>query len=606
MEREDVVRRRRVDDSSLRRGSIKSRIFQLSKRRRKEPPDTAPGEAPSVPDHAPPTRTSRAPGACGVSGPERAPGVQRPAGVPGARAAHREPKPWNSGSRTGSERRGSGGVSIEVGGGAGRQVYGQGVTHRGAVPRNGGPTSRNGDPSSHSQTCRATTAVHSDPPRAQNGASVQSPAPSDPVYAQSTKRRAAPTQSPPTIIPDTPEGHRVHHPSNTHKGVPRVPKPQAPERPTHLALTPVEDEPWHLQPSPEVTLRASKISNDSLEPGRLLNSAIARHFRNLHCQGGPEPGKFPLSTSARVLSTKLSLYMREVFTQLDSLHQGWISREDFDALCEILGVSSQPVGRRTSGLEWLPSYQPRPHTPGSPLRMDRLGEVRYHPPQPNPPKDPPSFLWTIGPRPFWEMWPARRNRRKNLSLQEFTESLLEQWAVTHGYTVEEVRYSLNVENFLVNKEGKDKIKIGGIPIHTYLFFVNGVGVGSREKGTSGQMSVYYKSVIEELHASLRLSDAQNLALHVLLRKMAKTDTQLEVVKLRPISKTSETHLESLLSDLGDVVQTKNIKIKRRRNSCKPRYERHQNSCLRAVKSMEELVAERVKLYKSRQVINHCL
>jgi len=392
----------------------------------------------------------------------------------------------------------------------------------------------------------------------------------------------------------------------------------------------MEDEPWHLQPSPEVTLRASKISNDSLEPGRLLNSAIARHFRNLHCQGGPEPGKFPLSTSARVLSTKLSLYMREVFTQLDSLHQGWISREDFDALCEILGVSSQPVGRRTSGLEWLPSYQPRPHTPGSPLRMDRLGEVRYHPPRPNPPKDPPSFLWTIGPRPFWEMWPARRNRRKNLSLQEFTESLLEQWAVTHGYPVEEARKMLQSKTLVYPPEepppketqpllsasnrlergvermsrrrqllerlsrrrppsplshpqgngfhvgngingggggqGANGVRNGGPPAQTngtskLSGFFRGQRKEQLEQRLASQQTeiTSLKSVIEELRGSLQLSDAQNLALQVVLKRMAKAESQLPVVEkaqYRSKIQKSEKQLENLISELKEMSQTK--------------------------------------------------
>ena len=42
---------------------------------------------------------------------------------------------------------------------------------------------------------------------------------------------------------------------------------------------------------------------------------------------------------------------------------------------------------------------------------------------------PPNFLFTFGPRPFWELWPQKKKRlRKRLSLDEFKRSLLEQWA----------------------------------------------------------------------------------------------------------------------------------------------------------------------------------
>ena len=47
-----------------------------------------------------------------------------------------------------------------------------------------------------------------------------------------------------------------------------------------------------------------------------------------------------------------------------------------------------------------------------------------------------SFLWTIGPRPFWELWPNKKHKKKRLSLEEFIQSLLEQWAKTHHYPLE--------------------------------------------------------------------------------------------------------------------------------------------------------------------------
>ena len=70
----------------------------------------------------------------------------------------------------------------------------------------------------------------------------------------------------------------------------------------------------------------------------------------------------------------------------------------------------------------------------------QLTEVKYRHSGPKPPptatdKDPPSFLWTLGPRPFWELWPNKKRRKKLLSLDDFARSLLEQWAKTYGYPI---------------------------------------------------------------------------------------------------------------------------------------------------------------------------
>ncbi len=138
-------------------------------------------------------------------------------------------------------------------------------------------------------------------------------------------------------------------------------------------------------------------------------------------------------------------YIREVFQQLDYRHLGSVTREDFETLCEVLELSrSPPPSARNSGLEWLASYRPRPNSPGSPLRLDRLADARYKAPQATsspsaaaPPsqaaKPQTNFLWTIGPRPFWELWPQKKRRKKQLNLEEFTRCLLEQWAKTHAY-----------------------------------------------------------------------------------------------------------------------------------------------------------------------------
>ena len=127
-------------------------------------------------------------------------------------------------------------------------------------------------------------------------------------------------------------------------------------------------------PSPSqagVALRHSRsVVNNATESGRLLNSALARHFRRLHCNGNNAGGG-----SMDGLSDNLYLYIRDVFNQLDSGHTGYVSRQDFLSLCEILELDmSQTPGpgpgsnTRTSGLQWLSSYHPRPGTPASPIR----------------------------------------------------------------------------------------------------------------------------------------------------------------------------------------------------------------------------------------------
>ena len=136
--------------------------------------------------------------------------------------------------------------------------------------------------------------------------------------------------------------------------------------------------------------------------------------------------------SAGLLSDNLYQYIKDVFCQLDSQHTGTVSRQDFQALCEILCLDQSPAGARGGGLQWLPSYQPRPGTPASPIRLDRISEAeldsQHHQPPPTT-----SFLWTLGPRPFWELWPSKKHKKKKLNLDEFIQSLLELWAATHHF-----------------------------------------------------------------------------------------------------------------------------------------------------------------------------
>ena len=81
-------------------------------------------------------------------------------------------------------------------------------------------------------------------------------------------------------------------------------------------------------------------------------------------------------------------------------------------------------------------------------RVDRINEAEFksasnnksspahHLPHQHHPGQQTSFLWTIGPRPFWELWPNKKHKKKRLSLEEFIQCLLEQWAKTHQYPIE--------------------------------------------------------------------------------------------------------------------------------------------------------------------------
>ena len=160
------------------------------------------------------------------------------------------------------------------------------------------------------------------------------------------------------------------------------------------------------------------------EVGKLLKAALNDYFerkKNGQTNGSPA----------------LDSYVAEVFGALDYHKRGTVSREDFDTLCEVIGISpSPPPSHRNSGLEWLSSYRPRPTSPAaaaSPIRVDRLGEVKYRRPIYEPRPEPPSsFLFTLGPRPFWELWPQKKRKRKRLTVDDFKKCLLEQWAKNRG------------------------------------------------------------------------------------------------------------------------------------------------------------------------------
>ena len=397
----------------------------------------------------------------------------------------------------------------------------------------------------------------------------------------------------------------------------------------------------------KVVLRRNSrnVINNINESGRLLNSALARHFRSLHCNGSNGPADVP----ATVLSENLYNYIKDVFLQLDSHHAGYVSREDFEALCEILQIEkSPPISKRNSGLQWLSSYHPRPNTPASPIRVDRLNEAKYKPTGPKPPeKDPTSFLYTIGPRPFWELWPHKKYKKKNLKLEDFIQCLLDQWAKTHGYPLIKYAYinkdikstpqpdinklsdSHLADDTRVQRLKRSMVRLtkryhklermskispassdqvsasqrqngnlngtrnGDPAIHTNGN-VNGIKNGfpktnGHVKETNGpsngfkiKKSSFFNSskrierlekqviqqqteiqsltdVVEHLRSSLQLSDAQNLALQVLLKKMAKAESKLPVAEpsdFRNQIKQSEQQLENLVSELKEMSQTK--------------------------------------------------
>ena len=68
-----------------------------------------------------------------------------------------------------------------------------------------------------------------------------------------------------------------------------------------------------------------------------------------------------------------------------------------------------------------------------------------------------------------------------------------------------------------------------------------------------------KELIDDLRSSLQLSDAQNLALQVALKRIAKAESRLpaaEKSQNRAIVKKSERQLENLISELREMSQTK--------------------------------------------------
>merc|ERR1712098_116056 len=74
-----------------------------------------------------------------------------------------------------------------------------------------------------------------------------------------------------------------------------------------------------------------------------------------------------------------------------------------------------------------------------PIRMDKIGEAEYRTANKSMPQRDPlqtSFLWTLGSRPFWELWPNKRLKKKRMNLEEFIQCLMLRWAQSHDFPAE--------------------------------------------------------------------------------------------------------------------------------------------------------------------------
>ena len=134
------------------------------------------------------------------------------------------------------------------------------------------------------------------------------------------------------------------------------------------------------EPSKEVVFRRPKVNGWNPgrrkdDVGRPLKAALEKLCRNATSTSASA------STTTHRLngnnlnhifdddsSAALDYYIGEVFRQLDYDQSGFVLREDFELLCDVLGLassSSSPTstGFRNSGIEWLTSYMPRPNSP---------------------------------------------------------------------------------------------------------------------------------------------------------------------------------------------------------------------------------------------------
>ena len=219
----------------------------------------------------------------------------------------------------------------------------------------------------------------------------------------------------------------------------------------NLSASSSDDLKKHIIRNSRRNCRQTSLGGGNGEVGKLLKAALNDYFERK--KNGQINGRSPA----------LDSYVAEVFGALDYHKRGTVSREDFDTLCEVIGISpSPPPSHRNSGLEWLSSYRPRPTSPApaSPIRVDRLGEVKYRRPLYEPRPEPPSsFLFTLGPRPFWELWPQKKRKRKRLTVDEFKKSLLEQWAKSRGIPQSRISTVLPVHFMLPTAAQVSKVNV---------------------------------------------------------------------------------------------------------------------------------------------------
>ena len=134
----------------------------------------------------------------------------------------------------------------------------------------------------------------------------------------------------------------------------------------------------------------------------------------------------------------------------------------FDVLTELYQGSSFIVPHDLSDfVSGVHSFQP-------PLivvycRVDRINEAEFksasntktsptHPP--HHPGQQTSFLWTIGPRPFWELWPNKKHKKKKLNLEEFIQCLAVE---SYHHTAHSKKKTIMKEHVLTAIESNDEL-----------------------------------------------------------------------------------------------------------------------------------------------------
>ena len=116
--------------------------------------------------------------------------------------------------------------------------------------------------------------------------------------------------------------------------------------------------------------RRRRDCNDVGRPLKTALEKLCKHATTASVTNGNNRNKYNNNSntinSVEESSAALDYYIGEVFRQLDYNRTGTVAREDFELLCEVLGLASgspTSTGFRNSGIEWLSSYMPRPNSP---------------------------------------------------------------------------------------------------------------------------------------------------------------------------------------------------------------------------------------------------